>query len=159
MELPELKRCLVDLAAIDDYSLIKHITPGKLTVAISSFSYKNSIPDDHSGFGGGFVFDCRALPNPGREEQYRAFNGKDRIIIDYLENYPEVHQFLEHAEKLVRQAVDKYLERKFERLSVHFGCTGGQHRSVFCAEKLAARLKESYPELVIRIEHPMLNNK
>jgi aminoglycoside/choline kinase family phosphotransferase len=159
LELPELNRCLAELVKIDKYSHRKHITPGHLTLAISSFSYRNGIPDDQTGFGGGFVFDCRALPNPGREEQYRAFNGKDKVIIDYLEMHPEVRQFLDHAELLVRQSVDNYLERKFERLSVQFGCTGGQHRSVYCAEKLASLLAQKYPEVNIRVHHPMLNHK
>jgi len=159
LELPELRKCLLNLVQTDKYKRENQITSGKLTVAISSFSYKNSIPVDLSGYGGGFVFDCRALPNPGREEQYRDFNGRDKVIIDYLEKYSEVSQFLRNSEQLVIQAVENYLERKFERLTVQFGCTGGQHRSVYCAEKLAAILRERYPQVIIQLTHPMLNSK
>jgi aminoglycoside/choline kinase family phosphotransferase len=156
LEIPELRRCLESLVNIEKYRLDKHITHGKLTVAVSSFSYKNSIPGDFTGYGGGFVFDCRALPNPGREEQYREFNGRDQVVIDYLNKYTEVADFLSNAEKLVSQSVEQYLERKFERLSVQFGCTGGQHRSVYCAEKMANFLREHYPMVIVKIEHLML---
>jgi len=156
VELPELRLCLESLVKIDRYRLENHITPGKLTVAISSFSYKNSIPDDFSGYGGGFVFDCRALPNPGREQQYRDFTGRDKVVTDYLDGYPEVSDFLRNAESLVSQSVKVYLERNFERLSVQFGCTGGQHRSVYCADKMASYLREHYPMILVNIEHLML---
>lgn len=159
LRLPELMNCLEMLTRIEDYQRPHDTASGKLTVSISSFSYKNSIPEDRSGYGGGFVFDCRALPNPGREEQYRAFTGKDPIVIKYFEERGEVKEFLGHAGKLVAQSVDNYLERGFERLTVQFGCTGGQHRSVYCAEKLAAFLREKYPEIRINVDHPMIGNK
>jgi RNase adaptor protein for sRNA GlmZ degradation len=115
-----------------------------LTVRISSFSFKNGLPLDEKGHGGGFVFDCRALPNPGRYEQYAQLTGKDKPVIDYLQAEPEVSKFLENVFALTDMSVENYLSRNFTSLMVNFGCTGGRHRSVFCAEALAARVKEKY---------------
>ncbi len=116
-----------------------------LTVNISSFSYKNGVPADHSGNGGGFVFDCRYLDNPGRNESYKNLTGKDAPVIEFLEKQPEVADFFSHTSKLVEQAVDVYERRGFTSLMVSYGCTGGQHRSVYMAERLAAFLRKKYP--------------
>ena len=115
-----------------------------LTVDILSFSFKKGLPTDTSGNGGGFIFDCRALPNPGRYPEYRNYTGKDPSVIEFLQKEPAVDQFLEHVQAIVAQSVEKYIERKFSHLQVAFGCTGGQHRSVYCAERLAAYLRNNY---------------
>lgn len=127
--------------------------PPTLTVAVSSFSYKQGLPEDPSGNGGGHIFDCRALPNPGRYPEYKTYTGKDRPVIEFLQRQDAVSTFLDHAEAIVGQSVDKYLERHFTHLSVAFGCTGGQHRSVYCAEQLAARLRNRYPMVNVVVTH------
>lgn len=130
-----------------------------LTVTITSFSYKKGIPQDFSANGGGFVFDCRALPNPGREKLYANATGKDISVIAYLEKYSEVAQFKERTFALVESSVNNYLERKFTNLMVNFGCTGGQHRSVYFAEQLQKYLKEKYSNRIhIELKHTNLPN-
>jgi hypothetical protein len=114
-----------------------------LTVSINSFSYKHGIPEDASGHGGGYVFDCRAITNPWKEEQYRSLTGKDKPVIDFLNQQDDVDEFISSATFLVDMSVDKYEERNFSHLMVSFGCSGGQHRSVYCAERLAVHLRES----------------
>ena len=114
-----------------------------LTVRIFSFSFHSEAPVDNSGNGGGFVFDGRCLPNPGREEQFRALTGRDAPVIDYLNRQNSVHQFLAGVLSLVDGSVRAYQERGFKSLMVSFGCTGGQHRSVYLAEQLADHLRGS----------------
>ena len=112
-----------------------------LTVRISSFSFHRGWPKDESGNGGGFVFDGRSLPNPGREDRFKALTGKDAPVIDYLNQQESVHQFLASVLSLVEASVSNYQQRGFKHLMVSFGCTGGQHRSVYFAEQLAKRLR------------------
>jgi aminoglycoside/choline kinase family phosphotransferase len=112
-----------------------------LTVRILSFSFHRGMPKDESGHGGGFVFDGRSLPNPGREERFKTLTGRDAPVIDYLNQQESVHQFLASVMSLVDASVSEYQRRGFKSLMVSFGCTGGQHRSVFLAEQLAKRLR------------------
>jgi aminoglycoside/choline kinase family phosphotransferase len=114
-----------------------------LRVSINSFSYKHGIPDDPNGHGGGYVFDCRVITNPGKLEQYKELNGKHKPVIEFLEQQGDVNEFLSSTFSLVDMSVDNYEERNYSHLLVSFGCTGGQHRSVYCAERLAEHLRES----------------
>jgi len=122
-----------------------------LTVRIFSFSFHREAPTDPSGNGGGFVFDARSLPNPGRREQFRALTGKDAAVIEYLRQQESVLQFFAAVLILVDSTVAAYGQRGFENLMVSFGCTGGQHRSVYLAEQLANHLRAaSGVEVVLR---------
>lgn len=138
LDLPELTQVF---RALMESETLKKINTRTLKVSVSSFSYKHGLPADDSGNGGGFIFDCRALPNPGRYPEYQALNGKDKAVIDYLESFEEIDTFFLHVVSLVRQSIDNYLQRGFTSLSVSFGCTGGQHRSVYFAERLAAAIR------------------
>ena len=115
-----------------------------LKVRIFSFSFHHQMPTDESGNGGGYVFDARSLPNPGREEKYRELTGKDQPVIDYLNQQESVHQFFAGVLSLVDASVASYQQRGFKNLMVSFGCTGGQHRSVYLAEQLAKRLRATH---------------
>ncbi|MBO4504387.1 MAG: phosphotransferase [Bacteroidales bacterium] len=151
MALPELTSALRAIIASD---FVKPYRPGAtLTVRVQSFSYRAAIPQDPSPNGGGFVFDCRVLPNPGREPRFRAFTGRDACVQEYLLAHPEIHDFERHVFALVDAAVDNYLTRHFDHLMVSFGCTGGQHRSVFFAERTAQHLACKYPEINIILKH------
>ena len=124
----------------------------RLEVHIFSFAFKKGIPADTSGNGGGYVFDCRGINNPGKYERYRQVTGTHPDVIRFLEDDGEVNVFLESVYRLVDAHVKRYMERKFTHLQVCFGCTGGQHRSVYCAEHLAQYLAHHYP-VKIRITH------
>jgi aminoglycoside/choline kinase family phosphotransferase len=122
-----------------------------LKVRIFSFSFHRQMPADESGNGGGYIFDARSLPNPGREEQFRALTGKDEPVIAYLNQQVSVHQYLANVLSLVDGSVAGYQSRGFKNLMVSFGCTGGQHRSVFLAEQLAKHVRAgSGVEVVVR---------
>jgi aminoglycoside/choline kinase family phosphotransferase len=125
---------------------------GALTVRIFSFSFHREKPVDESGNGGGFVFDGRALPNPGRQEQFRELTGKDAPVVEYLEKQESVQQYLAHVLPLVEASVSSYQKRGFSSLMVSFGCTGGQHRSVYLAEQLAKHLR-GVGELDVVVRH------
>ena len=115
-----------------------------LVVTIYSFSFKRGIPADESGNGGGYVFDCRSTHNPGKYDEYKQLTGLDQPVIDFLEKDGEILAFLESVYRLVDHHVERFIERDFSHLQVAFGCTGGQHRSVYCAEHLAQHLHEKY---------------
>ena len=120
------------------------ITNNNLTVTVYSFSFKRGLPADESGNGGGYVFDCRSTHNPGKYEEYKQLTGLDQPVIDFLEQDGEILTFLESVDKLVDHHVERFLERGFTHLQVAFGCTGGQHRSVYCAEHVAKHLHDKY---------------
>lgn len=143
VKVPELTACFKRIAASSALRQFGTTRLG-LTVRVMSFSYKNGVPLDDRGHGGGFVFDCRALPNPGRHAEYAQLTGRDKPVIDFLLKEPEVAKYLESVYAITDMSVENYLSRNFTSLSVAFGCTGGRHRSVFCAEALAARLKGRY---------------
>jgi aminoglycoside/choline kinase family phosphotransferase len=124
----------------------------KLRVRIQSFSYKRGIPWDDRGHGGGFVFDCRALPNPGRFPEYKNVTGADPEVIEFFSDKPDVDNFLNHAFEMVEQAVINYQSRNFTDLMVAFGCTGGQHRSVYCANQLKQRLENKF-DVLTEVRH------
>lgn len=124
-----------------------------LTVYVFSFSYKKGYPEDLSGNGGGFMFDCRGLHNPGRYEQYKKLTGLDSEVIEFLKEKGDADEFIESAVKIVSPTVARYHERGFTSLQVGFGCTGGRHRSVYCAGNFAERLAEKFPDVRIEVLH------
>lgn len=112
-----------------------------MTVTVMSFSFKRGLPEDPTGNGGGFVFDCRAMPNPFWDETLRGYTGRDKPVCDFFARFPKtVEPFLEATETLVRQSIEQYRRDGRVHLQVAFGCTGGQHRSVYFAERMAERL-------------------
>lgn len=130
-----------------------------LTVDVYSFSYRRGVPEDPSGNGGGYVFDCRALHNPGRYEPYKQLTGRDEAVQQFLREQSTIEAFLSHVYAMVDESVAVYSRRGFEHLQVAFGCTGGQHRSVYCAEHLAAHIRENFPADQVAVnlihrEHP-----
>ncbi len=152
VDLPELSKVLHAITELKQFEP-KTSEHKKLTVKISSFSYKKSgIPSDASGNGGGFVFDCRFIHNPGRYEPYKRQTGRDEPVMTFLEEKTKMNDYVTHVHSVVSHAVENYLERGFQNLMVSFGCTGGQHRSVYMADKLATYLSENY-DVVIDLQH------
>lgn len=151
VEVPELTRVFRRLTASSKLRQFGAASL-RLTVRIQSFSYKKGMPADDKGHGGGFVFDCRALPNPGKHAEYSSVDGRDASVIAYLEKEPSVARFLKGVFDLVDQSVEDYQSRNFTDLMVGFGCTGGQHRSVYCAELLAKHLREKYA-VAVELSH------
>ena len=135
----------------------------QLKIEIHSFSYKKGgIPKDTSGNGGGFTFDCRGILNPGRLEEYKPLTGNDQSVQEFLETKTQMTDFLKWIQNLISITIENYLDRGFEHLQINFGCTGGQHRSVYSAIKTKEYLEEKYPQALIKIVHdeqPQLNEK
>ncbi len=147
--LPTLMEAFAGMVGSEKLQSIATEAPG-LTVAVSSFSFHRGPLTDESGNGGGFVFDARSLPNPGREDRFKTLSGKDAPVIEYLDHQQSVHQYLASVMSLVDASVSNYQQRGFRHLMVSFGCTGGQHRSVFLAEQVAKRLSERGVNVVLR---------
>ncbi len=157
-ELTELLKVFRQITQLKEKFRPPQTIPDKLLVSINSFSYKKSgIPLDFSENGGGFVFDCRALPNPGRYVELQNFNGLDKPVIDFFKDKPEINLFEKHTFQLIHQSVENYLYRKFSHLMVSFGCTGGQHRSVYLAEQLKKYLETLF-NVEVTIRHRELSD-
>lgn len=152
-EMPELEsvfRRIADTWAGDSANLEGD---QRLTVHIRSFSYRRGYPEDQSGHGGGHVFDCRGIPNPGRQSEFQALTGLDATVKHHLACLPEAAEFLNHTATLSLAHVAEYRRRGFDYLSVSFGCTGGQHRSVYFAECLADRVRAECPDVRVVLQH------
>ncbi|MGK9477684.1 RapZ C-terminal domain-containing protein [Melioribacter sp. OK-6-Me] len=157
-KIPELFRVLNEITHNKKLDVYKwNPNHKRLIVRVYSFSYRNKIPNDISGNGGGFVFDCRAIPNPGKIEKYKHLTGRNKKVAEFLKAQPAAIKFLNESISMVDQVVESYLERGWRDLMVCYGCTGGQHRSVFCAENLARHLKEKYNVKVI-LQHTGLTS-
>ena len=151
-ELPELQAVIKQFGVL----LMKYesVEPERLTITVNSFSFKNGgVPYDKSGNGGGFVFDCRALPNPGRYIEFKQKTGEDAEVQEFMDDKTDTHYFMQNVQMLVYQSIDNYLERGFKNLQINFGCTGGQHRSVFFAQKIGELIHENYPMVNVEINH------
>jgi aminoglycoside/choline kinase family phosphotransferase len=163
-KLPELTKVLTEIVQnYQNVSLTKtniFSETKSLTVHIRSFAYKNGLPEDESeGHGQGYVFDCRIIHNPGRYEEFKKLNGKDKAVQDFFEKDGEMKVFLEPISNIIEMAINRYLERDFKYLGINFGCTGGQHRSVFAAERMQTLLQKKYGQKInIVIQHREENN-
>jgi aminoglycoside/choline kinase family phosphotransferase len=153
IELPELESVFQRICASASLRQRPMRPQPGLTVNIGSFAYKRGYPEDTGGHGGGFVFDMRALHNPGRYAEYSGLCGLDDPVACFLESVPEVEEYWDNVQKLIDTQVETYLTRGFTSLSVYFGCTGGQHRSVYFAERLARHLHERFPEVNVVVSH------
>ncbi len=146
IQIPELWKALEAIAASDQFDPFD-TSKGKsslLTITVNSFSYKSGVPEDVSGNGGGFIFDCRGIHNPGRYEPYKKLTGRDKPVINFLKQYSNIDSFLNNIFYIVDPVVENYIERSFTNLMINFGCTGGQHRSVYSADAISKHLKQKF---------------
>lgn len=160
IELPEFERILqlvIGDETIQKFLPIQAAEDTPLVVEINSFSYKKGIPEDNSTNGGGFVFDCRGILNPGRQEEYKKLTGRDKPVQDYLNQRTSMNEFLNSVFDLVDISVENYIPRNFSHLQINFGCTGGQHRSVFAAEQTARHLRNKY-KVKVELSHRNQDN-
>ena len=148
---PYLNEVLMNMTGLPKFA--ERESDGKLEVKVMSFSYKKGVPQDMSGNGGGYLFDCRSIHNPGRYEPYKKLTGRDEPVIRFLEDDGEILRYLDHIYEIVDPHVETYARRGFTSLMVGFGCTGGQHRSVYCAEHLARHLAGKYPDVRVHLVH------
>lgn len=159
--LPEFKKvldiCISD-ETIQKFTPVQATEDAALVIKINSFSYKNGVPDDNSGNGGGFVFDCRGILNPGRVEEFKQQTGRDKAVKDYLEQQTKMPDFLNNVYNIVDIAVEDYIKRGFESLMINFGCTGGQHRSVYAADAVVRHLRNKFA-VKIELNHMEQNIK
>ncbi len=153
LDFPVLKNIISEVGKLPRF---QSNTSDKLVVDVCSFSYHRGIPEDYSGNGGGFVFDCRAIHNPGRYEPYKNLTGMDEPVIKFLEEKSEIKYFLENVYSLVDGMVDNYMKRGFSHIQICFGCTGGQHRSVYSAEHTARHIAQKF-SVIVNVSHLMQN--
>ncbi|MCX6209329.1 MAG: phosphotransferase [Bacteroidetes bacterium] len=160
IETPELEKVL---AFITSGKIIEKFTPPqanettKLKVTVNSFSYKVALPKDETENGGGFVFDMRGILNPGRFDDYKKLSGLDKSVQIFLEQQTQMNKFLNSIWDIIDITVEDYLARDFENLQINFGCTGGQHRSVYAAEQTARHLRNKY-KLKVEANHTNKEN-
>jgi len=158
---PEFRKVLsicIEDEVIEQFTPLQASEQTPLVVKICSFSYKNGIPEDESGNGGGFVFDCRGILNPGRIEEFKTMHGRDKTVMDYIEQQTKMNEFLNSVFDIVDIAVEDYISRGFQSLMVSFGCTGGQHRSVYAADALARHLRNKF-KVKIALRHCVQDKK
>lgn len=144
---PEFKRVLsfcVDDEIVQRFTPVQADEATPLVVKVCSFSYKKGLPEDNTPHGGGFVFDCRGIDNPGRHTEYKEVHGRDKPVMEYLERQTRMNDFLRSVFDIVDISVEEYIKRGFDHLAVNFGCTGGQHRSVYAADAVARHLRNKY---------------
>jgi aminoglycoside/choline kinase family phosphotransferase len=159
LELSELQKAFIQIIESEKLKSISESiqTSGNLTVTIKSFSYRKGMPEDDAGNGGGYVFDCRLLHNPGRYDEFKKLTGKDQPVIDFLLSQTDALEFTNNVYSIIDRAVNNYLKNNYTNLLVSFGCTGGQHRSVFCAEELAKHLIEKF-DIKIELQHTEMSD-
>ncbi len=154
VEMPQLLRALHGAATSKRFEPFDkgRASASLLTVTVQSFSYKRGVPEDPSGHGGGFVFDCRFIHNPGLYEPYKKLTGRDEAVANFLQHHSAMEEFLNQVFLLTDPSIENYIERSFTNLTINFGCTGGQHRSVYAADRLAKHISDKYG-LKVELKH------